>query len=276
MELPEAEVVQRQIAALITSSRFVRLSILTPSYWSNPQRIDVIGRSITSVRRAGKMICIRFSQSSDGRTAALACRFGMTGQVRLHQPSDPIETHTHAVMGFEPGPIELRFRDARRFGRLILLGESDLADWLEKSIGKDPLEMTSEEFTSVVASRSAPIKHLLLNQRVVSGIGNIYSDEALFETGIHPRRPAYRLSGVESRRLLNSLQGLMQRAIAAGGSTFSDFVDVYGRPGSFQAHHRVYGRYGKPCQRCGRILRGVRTPSRTYTYCVRCQAWKTG
>ncbi|HXZ78650.1 MAG TPA: bifunctional DNA-formamidopyrimidine glycosylase/DNA-(apurinic or apyrimidinic site) lyase, partial [Terriglobales bacterium] len=189
---------------------------------------------------------------------------GMTGSVLVTDPAAEIEKHTHLIAKLASGR-ELRFVDPRRFGRLAVGRESFAAP------GTEPLDIAFESFAALFRKRKTPIKSALLNQKLLSGVGNIYADEALSRGGIRPRRRAASLSRAELKKLHTSLRSVLKQAIRAGGSSISDYVDADGQRGRFQFHHRVYGREGQPCQVCKAPIKRVVIAGRSAHYCPKCQ-----
>jgi formamidopyrimidine-DNA glycosylase len=164
----------------------------------------------------------------------------------------------------------LRYTDARRFGRLAYLTKTSLADEL-KNFGADPLEVSADEFASRMQSRRARIKALLLDQRVLRGVGNIYADESLWRARIHPARLGTRLNTKQAKTLRRVLQDILKKAIVMRGSSISDFLDAEGQPGEYQRRHRVYGREGEACYRCDALIRRAIVAGRSSYFCPKCQ-----
>jgi formamidopyrimidine-DNA glycosylase len=193
----------------------------------------------------------------------------MTGQIAPRPAAQPKEKHTHVCLLLDDGR-ELRYTDARRFGRIAYLTETLLAEELLE-FGADPLEVSSEEFVSRIRGRRARIKALLLDQRVLRGVGNIYADESLWKAKIHPARLGMQLSRVEATTLRRVLQEILKKAIVMRGSSISDFLDAEGEPGDYQRHHRAYGREGKKCHRCKSAIRRGIVAGRSSYFCPKCQ-----
>jgi formamidopyrimidine-DNA glycosylase len=187
----------------------------------------------------------------------------MTGRLVVCQPDVEIAKHTHAVVRLASGR-ELRFVDPRRFGRLSVAHGFEAA-------GSEPLEVQFEPFVSLFRGRKTPIKSALLNQKLLSGVGNIYADESLFRSGIRPRRRAASLTREDLRRLYRAVQEVLREAISLGGSSVSDYVDADGEEGFFQLQHRGYGREGEPCLVCKTAIRRVVIAGRSSHYCAKCQ-----
>jgi formamidopyrimidine-DNA glycosylase len=188
---------------------------------------------------------------------------GMTGQLLICNPEQPVENHTHAMVRLASGR-ELRLVEPRRFGRLSVAKGFDAS-------GIEPLEIAPDKFAELFRSRKTPIKSALLNQKLLRGVGNISADESLFRAGIRPRRRTASLSRDELRRLHMALQEVLKEAIALGGSSISDYVDANGDEGFFQLQHRVYGREGEPCLVCKKPVKRVVIAGRSSHYCPKCQ-----
>ena len=216
------------------------------------------GSKVKDVRRHGKFIEIEL----DGGRSFLV-HLGMTGKLLLNSPPGK---HTHAILTLDRGT--LLYDDSRQFGRLEL--STGLPARVQK-LGPEPLEITLSEFAGRLHSRKTRMKALLLNQQFLRGIGNIYADEALFRAGIHPLATAARLRPERIKKLHGAIRAVLREAIAAGGSSVSDYVDVDGRQGSFQVHHNVYQKAGEPCPRCGARIRRILVSQRGTHFCPRCQ-----
>lgn len=187
----------------------------------------------------------------------------MTGSLLVTSADAEVRKHTHAIVRLASGR-ELRFVDPRRFGRMWVTQEF-------QTCGLEPLLAGPEEFAALFHGRKTPIKSALLNQKLLRGIGNIYADESLFRAGIRPRRRAASLTRNELQKLHASIQKVLKEAIAAGGSSVSDYFDVEGEPGLFQMQHRVYGREGKACLVCGTPIKRIVVAGRGTHYCPKCQ-----
>lgn len=260
-ELPEVETVTRSIAPLvgrvIVAAEFRCLRILRGG---DPDRMAVRmqGQRIAAIKRYGKFIVVTLSGGS-----FLLIHLGMTGRLLLGGPTGK---HTHVILTLDQGT--LLFDDSRQFGAF---------EWSEEfparvaRLGPEPLEITPEAFAAKLKRHKTRIKALLLNQRFVRGVGNIYADEALFRAGIHPMALACRLRGDRPRKLYDAMVAVLQEAIAAGGSSISDYVDAQGREGFFQLSHRVYQRTDEPCVTCGAPIKRVLVTQRSSHFCPKCQ-----
>jgi formamidopyrimidine-DNA glycosylase len=235
------------------------------------------GRQIQAVERYGKFMLLRLSQApgsssaanGDAAPAALLVHLGMTGQIAPTPAAQPCEKHTHACFLLDDNR-ELRYTDARRFGRLAYLSAGPLAEEL-RSFGADPLEISVHEFVKQTRSRRARMKALLLDQSFLRGVGNIYADESLWRAKIHPARLGTSLRKEQAAKLHRVLREVLEKAIALRGSSISDFLDAEGQPGEYQQHHRAYGREGEACYRCGAIIRRAIIAGRSSYFCPRCQ-----
>ena len=260
-ELPEVETVARSIAPLV-GRRIISAELRASRVLrgANPDGVarSLEGRKIAGVRRYGKFIVV-----SLGDGGYLTIHLGMTGRLLLGGTPGK---HTHAVLTFDRGV--LLFDDPRMFGCLEWTGE--FPERVAR-LGPEPLEIAFEDFARALKRRRTRIKALLLNQSFVRGIGNIYADEALFRAGIHPLALTHRLRSDRARRLYDAIVEVLSEAIAAGGSSVSDYVDAEGRKGFFQFAHRVYQRTGEPCLNCRRPIRRVLVAQRSSHFCAACQ-----
>jgi formamidopyrimidine-DNA glycosylase len=268
-ELPEVESIAAGLRRTITGLEIVEVELRRTALLRRGRRGDLAalrGQTVTAVRRRGKHLIIECA----GR--ALVFHLKMTGGFQWTVPAEPGDAHTHLVIRFKNAPRELRFRDVRKFGFLLCLPADELAACRElRVLGPEPLEIGAEEFLSRLRARKGRLKSLLLDQTFVAGIGNIYADEMLFEAGIHPLDTAGRLSRPRALRLWAAMRGVLGRAVAAGGSSIRDYRNADGEIGHFQDDHRVYGREGEPCGRCGAPLRRRVIGGRSSHFCPRCQ-----
>ena len=261
-ELPEVETVARSIAPLvgrrILAAEFRGLRVLRggdPEAMAEALR----GRRIAGVRRYGKFILVSLKGGG-----YLVIHLGMTWRLLLGGCAGK---HTHAILTLDRGGI-LLYDDSRQFGRLQYSKEFPQRI---NQLGPEPLEVAFEEFAHALGRRKTRIKALLLNQDFLRGLGNIYADEALFRAGIHPQAIASRIRSGRARRLYQAIHAVLTEAIAAGGSSISDYVDAEGRKGFFQFSHRVYQRTGEACVTCGAAIRRVLVAQRSSHFCPRCQ-----
>src|SRR5580700_9032512 len=288
-ELPEVETIARGLASRVTGD-------VIESVWlgSKPEPLkssasEIVAtlesKRITGVRRVGKHIVFdlqnggpasspvrkkssRKSSKAEqsplpSTSAQWIVHLGMTGRMLVCKSDDALEKHTHAVARLASGR-ELRFVDPRRFGRLSVTQGFAAA-------GSEPLDVGLDRFVELFRGRKTPIKSALLNQKLLSGVGNIYADESLFRAGIRPRRRAASLPRKELSRLYAAIQEVLREAILAGGSSISNYVDADGEKGFFQFQHRVYGRENEPCLVCETPIKRIVIGGRSSHYCPKCQ-----
>jgi formamidopyrimidine-DNA glycosylase len=277
-ELPEVETVARGLQLAVAGRRIVSVTLGKTDFIDDPAALEenLPGRSIERVERFGKFMLMRLSKEAPGRgpdgelgDASLLVHLGMTGHLAPHNAGEPSARHTHVRFLLDDGR-ELRYTDARRFGRMAYLAAENLPAELGR-FGADPLEITEQQFRDLLRAHKSRIKALLLDQSALRGVGNIYADESLWRARTHPMRIAANLSPAESRKLRKALQTILRAAIALRGSSISDFLDAEGEPGEYQRRHRAYGREGKGCYRCKTPIRRVIVAGRSSYFCPKCQ-----
>jgi formamidopyrimidine-DNA glycosylase len=278
-ELPEVEVVARGLARHLAGQRiaglaWARRDIVRGGHIELLDRLT--GRAILSAQREGKAIRI----SLDGHIR-IVVHLGMTGRLLVTPPDSPDEPHTHLRIDLAPCGRQLRYCDPRRFGGIWVVDERRLQAGGPiqgrrlPPVAADPLTMSWPDWRRALA-RGRQIKALLMAQEPISGMGNIYCDEALHRAGIHPLRPANTLSPEEARRLRTAVQRVLREAIRAGGSSISDYRDADNVRGSFQKRHRVYNRTGEPCRSCGTPIERLVVGGRSTHICPACQQLSGG
>ncbi|MBK9170621.1 MAG: bifunctional DNA-formamidopyrimidine glycosylase/DNA-(apurinic or apyrimidinic site) lyase [Bryobacterales bacterium] len=261
-ELPEVETIVRALAPRLTGARIAAASFPCARVLRGPAP-QVIGRVIDDIRRRGKFVLF---QLDDG--TRLEVHLGMTGALLLNRDPGP---YTRATLSFDEQCLQ--YDDIRQFGRIEhCRGQSGRSGVL----GPEPLALDAQTWREHTAGRRGKLKLLLLNQSYLAGLGNIYCDEALFRARLHPDRTMNNLQSAERQRLLQSVQAVLSEAIACHGSSISDYVDPDGRPGSFQERHRVYGRQGHPCPRCGAAIVRILSAQRGTHLCPICQPRSAG
>jgi len=265
-ELPEVETVVRGLRAAVIGDTIESVWIGSRHQPLKSPAAEIVpaleGATIAAVRRMGKHIVIDLS-IGDHPAAHFIVHLGMTGQLVVSRPEADTPKHTHLIAKLASGR-ELRFTDPRMFGKLAVTHEFDPG-------GIEPLDLTLEQFVPLFRRRKTPIKSALLNQQLLRGVGNIYADEALYRAGIRPRRRASSLTHAELQKLYQAVQQVLHEAIAAGGSSVSDYVGATGEPGFFQLQHRVYGREGERCLRCKTAVKRIVISGRSSHYCPKCQ-----
>lgn len=270
-ELPEVETVVRGLQKILPGRRIVEVRLGKTDFIEDPAALEkrLPGSRILSVRRYGKFLVLELESSVEtSGKPALLIHLGMTGQLTTCSADTSIAPHTHAFFALDDGR-ELRYRDPRRFGSMQMISQGDGNPL--GSLGLDPLEATEPEFVAQLDGRHARIKALLLDQTVLRGMGNIYTDESLWRARINPMRLASSLKKPDLRKLYEAVQAILKEAIRLRGSSISDYVDCAGQRGEYQLRHRVYQREGKRCVRCKTTIRRVIVAGRSSYFCPRCQ-----
>ncbi|GAB1530405.1 MULTISPECIES: DNA-formamidopyrimidine glycosylase [Brevibacillus] len=258
-ELPEVETVVRTLRGLVMGKTIERVSVHLARIVRQPDDVEafkslLVGQTIQDIQRRAKFI--QFFLNED----VLVSHLRMEGRYGVYQADDPVEKHTHVVFHFTDG-TELRYRDVRQFGTMDLFpkGKETTVGPLAK-LGVEPLDksFTPEVLGKLLKGRSTKIKPLLLNQECIVGLGNIYVDESLFKAGIHPEKPAGKLTDKEVIRLHESIVSTLHEAVEQGGSSIKSYVNGQGEMGMFQQSLLVYGRKDEACTKCGaEIIRFV-------------------
>lgn len=265
--------VRRALEPVLTGRRLVSVVVTHPRTARRNLGVHEVeerlaGRRVLRVGRRGKFLLIDLEGD-----LTWVLHLGMSGRVRVASPEEEVEPHTHLVVRTDRQE-EVRFIDPRTFGFAAVYTPDERQSALS-SIGRDALEDPpgAEELVERLAGRGAPIKALLLDQRLISGVGNIYADEALHRAGIHPRRPAGSLSLAEAGRLLESVREVLLEGILHNGTSLSDLAYLLpdGRVGEFLDRLRVYGREDQPCLNCGTPLQRTVIAQRSAHYCPTCQ-----
>jgi formamidopyrimidine-DNA glycosylase len=271
-ELPEVETVVRGLREPLVGRRVVGVRFGKTDFIDDPVALGerLPGSKIARVERFGKFITLAMQPLESAQSEFyFFIHLGMTGQLMSRNPYEPVAAHTHAFVELDDGR-ELRYTDARRFGRMLLVAQSE-KEKFHGQLGRDPLEISEKEFVAEFSGRRARVKALLLNQSVLRGMGNIYTDESLWRARIHPARLAANLKPRELKALYKAMQYILSTAIRLRGSSISDYLDAEGFPGAYQQRHRVYGREGKPCPRCRTAIRKVVVAGRGTHFCPKCQ-----
>ena len=269
-ELPEVETIARGLDKRVSGDVIESIWLgRKPEPLKSPAReiAAVLDHTrIAAVRRVGKHIVFDLEpENGRSKPAQWIVHLGMTGRLQVCEPQAEILKHTHAIAKLASGR-ELRFVDPRRFGRLSVVSAAGF-----DAGGIEPLEADLDQFLKLFRGRKTPIKSALLNQKLLSGVGNIYADESLFRAGIRPRRRVSTIPRDPFVKLLASVKQVLKEAIALGGSSISDYVDADGEEGFFQLQHRVYGREGEPCLVCKTPIKRIVIAGRSSHYCPKCQ-----
>ena len=277
-ELPEVETIRLVLSDVLPGKRIKQVHLHETRMLRGQSQSEfksrLKGRRITRLDRRGKFLLIRLDSGS------LLVHLGMSGQIILSSTSQDKDKnllslpdkHTHMILELDSNS-KVYFRDPRMFGRFGLIDESE-EKRLFARLGPEPLspQFTSRSFHSALKGRTASIKSLLLNQKIVAGLGNIYTDETLFRAGLLPHKAGGELTLKETRSLHRAIRRVVKEAVLQGGTSISDFLDPKHRRGTFQLALKVYGREGQPCLKCGEIIHKEIVAQRGTRWCPRCQS----
>ena len=268
-ELPEVETIRTQLEPRLVGRRLELVSILDPRLTRplDPREVaaELEGDRVEAVERRGKYLLLRLDSGS-----SLLVHLRMTGSFGFEST-----THERAVLELENGE-RLVYRDIRRFGTWLVLDAIELDPYLATKNGPEPLgaRFTAAWLAQQLSRRRAPLKAVLLDQRVVAGLGNIYADEALWRARLSPLRPANAVDAEDVPRLHRAIRAALRRGIARQGASLRDYATPDGEAGGMQEEFRVYGREGEPCPRCGTPIAKARVGGRGTWYCPHCQGWQ--
>jgi len=286
-ELPEVETIRRDLDKEVVGKRIKGVDVnglrsIRRYKTKKPFITALDGRKITAVQRKGKYLLVRLDKPAgagdgNGHGDVLVVHLGMSGQLlRAKGPKDPMQKHTHVVLTFTQGG-QLRYVDPRTFGELFVTTMDELEHQVPElaHLGFDPLEdvMSWTTFGELLQSKQTKLKSLLMDQKFVAGIGNIYSDEILFNAGLRYDRSSDSLTSQEVRRLYRAMIETLQEAVKHRGSSLADeqYKDLFGEIGDFQSQHKVYDREGEACRRCRSPIVRVKLGGRSTFLCEQCQ-----
>lgn len=269
-ELPEVETVLRglipHLEQVIIQQAIIRNPLLR---WPIPANLNqcLSAQRIMKLSRRGKYLLMHFPKGT------LILHLGMSGSLRILDHTTPAGIHDHFELVFSNGTL-LRYNDPRRFGAILWTLEEPLSHPLLSSIGMEPLSLdfNGQYLQRRAMHRRTAVKSFIMNSKILAGVGNIYAAEALFLAGIHPNLPVNQLNSPQWDHLAKAIQGILESAIAKGGTTLKDYVNSEGKPGYFSQDLLVYGRAGLACKRCQRILSTSRLNQRSTVFCAHCQA----
>jgi formamidopyrimidine-DNA glycosylase len=269
-ELPEVETVVRDLRPRLVGACFSALVVGKKPLrrrWSPRWKAGIVGRRVREVERRGKWILLDL----DGPW--LVVHLGMTGQFVVTARDEPRKNHTHLVFSLDDGAHELRFRDVRRFGSAVwYASRADIDAFLAgQKLGPEPFAVDPAYWRAALAKTERNLKAILLDQRVVAGVGNIYADESCFAARLHPATRGCDLRRRQAETLRQMIVRVLERAIQLGGSTIRDYVGGSGLMGDYQHEFRVYGRTGEPCCRCRTPIERIVLAGRSTHFCPRCQ-----
>lgn len=268
-ELPEVETTRRGIAPHLQSKTIREVIVRQPRLrWPVPRKLNALlrDRTIERIERRGKYLLLMLANGT------LIIHLGMSGSLRILPCTTPAEKHDHLDIVLQNGQC-LRFRDPRRFGTVLWTREDPLQHKLLKLLGPEPLsdEFGGDYLWQRSRARKIAIKPFIMDSKIVVGVGNIYANEALFLAGIHPKRPAGRISRQRYALLAEAIKQVLHAAIRQGGTTLRDFTSSDGKPGYFRQQLHVYERADQPCKQCGTSLKHTVIGQRSSFYCPQCQ-----
>ena len=267
-ELPEVETTLRGISPSLEGRTVTELTVRNPSLrWPVPDEVHMAeGQRVLGCRRRAKYLLVELERGG------LLVHLGMSGSLRVCDADDAPRKHDHVDIVLDSGRC-IRFNDPRRFGTLLWWDEQPEQHALLRDLGPEPLSeaFSGEHLWRRSRGRRGAVKNFVMDGRVVVGVGNIYASEALFMSGIHPSRPAGRVSLARYEALAAAIRDVLARAIRRGGTTLRDFVNSEGNPGYFAQELLVYEREGNPCLQCGQPIRRKVIGQRSSYYCPRCQ-----
>jgi formamidopyrimidine-DNA glycosylase len=268
-ELPEVETIRRGLNRLIVGRKI--LAIVTDSPKQVRPSLDqvkkvAVGTKIKKIERRAKIIQIFLSNQQ-----ILAIHLKLTGRLLVRKKGTPPDDWQHVTFSLS-GQRELRFCDLRKFGWIKLLKDKKELKKLFSEFGPEPLDsLDLRKFKTILASSSRPVKLVLMDQKKISGIGNIYANDALFLAKIDPRRPSKKISDQEAKKLYQAIEKVLQAGIKYRGASDQYYLDALGKKGAYQEHFLTYGRQGKPCLDCGGTIKKIKLGGRGTFFCPRCQ-----
>lgn len=268
-ELPEVETTRTGIAPHVLGEKIYKVIVRDGRLrWPVPKELkrNITGRAVRDISRRGKYLIFHFDNGS------MLVHLGMSGSLRILTAKVKAEKHDHADFIFESGCI-LRFRDPRRFGSILWTGGDPEQHSLLAALGPEPLgdELSGDYLFRRSRGRAQSVKTFIMDSRIVTGVGNIYANEALFAAGIHPRNQAGKISKARYEKLGAAIKEVLEKAVAKGGTTLRDFVNSAGEPGYFRHELQVYARAGQACVQCRAPIKVQRLGQRSTFYCSRCQ-----
>lgn len=278
-ELPEVETIKKQLNELVPGYQIKDIWFDNPKSLQPTPEVFIDGvksRIIEKIERHGKILifCLRGSN-------VFVVHFKLTGRLLVRKVTDLSDEYVHVILRLEASQasslkppaskIELRFADARKFGFMRLLQKGELTRFLTE-FGPEPLDdLTREKFREILAGTSRKVKEVLMDQKAISGIGNIYANEALWLAKAHPETPADRLSQKQMIELFDSIEKVLKEGLKTGGASDEWYLDAFGAKGKYQEHFKVYGRVGLPCLRCRTPIQRIAVGQRGSFYCPKCQ-----
>ncbi len=276
-ELPEVETIKLGLQQYLVGHKIEKVEIRLPKQFVGDPK-QIMGAKIISVRRFGKGLIIDLSNNF-----SLAIHIKLTGQLIYENESTHAKRHpvkvgtlpgsfTHVIFHFDKN-ARLFYNDIRQFGWIKVLPTNEVLSMpYFKSLGPEPLrDLTLKIFSEILSKRKIPIKLLLMDQKVIAGVGNIYANDALWLSKINPARPSNSLTDEERKRLFDSLETVLKKGLKAGGASEWQYVNALGEAGEYQNFFEVYGKTGKPCKRCGTKIERTKQAGRGTFFCPACQ-----
>jgi formamidopyrimidine-DNA glycosylase len=276
-ELPEVETIKRDLSKLIVGKKILEITTDSPKQVKPSLAVvekAIVGTTIKKIERRAKLLQIFLSNKQ-----ILAIHLKLTGRLLVRKKGTPQDDWQHIIIKLKTqnsklktGDLELRFCDLRKFGWVKLVNSEQLSV-IRNELGIEPLtpEFNLEKFSQVLQSSSRPIKIVLMDQKKIAGIGNIYANDALFLAKIDPRRPAKKINEKEAEKLLRAIEKVLQAGIKYRGASDQYYLDALGRKGAYQEHFLTYGRDGKKCLDCGGEIKRLKIGGRGTFYCPSCQ-----
>lgn len=271
-ELPEVETVRRALEQLVVGATVTDAQVYWPKIINYDEyggvegfERDMRGQTLQAIHRRGKYLLFEWDDY------AWISHLRMEGKFLVVDHQEPRDAYSHVVLSLDDGR-DLRYRDVRKFGRIQMLPKAELKNGVQKlGLGPEPENLTAEYLAGKFARTQRLIKPVLLDQKVLAGVGNIYADEVLFRSHVHPMQPANTLTTSEIKLISESVQAIMSAATAQGGTTIRSYANAYGEAGQFQVALHAYGQAGKPCSRCGTQIEKIKVAQRGTHYCPNCQ-----
>jgi len=268
-ELPEVETIRRDLEKLIVGRKILDIKTNSPKQVQpslTAVKKAIVGTTIKKIQRRAKILQIFFSNGK-----IIIIHLKLTGRLLVRKKGDRVDDWQHITISLDKGK-ELRFADSRKFGWFRLLKDEKELKKVLSDFGPEPFDdLTLPVFQKILGSTSRPVKIVLMDQQRISGIGNIYANEALFLAGIDPRRPADKISKEEGKKVYDSLEKVLKAGIKYRGASDQYYLDALGHKGSYQEHFLVYGRQGKKCFHCSEIIKRISLGGRGTFYCPQCQ-----
>lgn len=269
-ELPEVETIRTDLQKVLVGEKITKIEYKIPKMLQpSPKKFldGVVGKEVLSFSRVAKLLLMHFKE---GGTVALHLK--LSGRLFIRSKSDPEEKYTYVVFNFDNN-LQLRFSEMRKFGYVKYVCDDNEVDVIKKGYGPEPLtkHFTAEYLNGVLKKTTRAIKVVIMDQKKIGGIGNIYADEALWYAKIHPERKANSLSKAEVKALFKNINLVIKQGIQDRGTTVDSYVDAYGAKGSHSQRLQVFRRDKQPCPRCGTIIKKIRVGGRGTHFCPTCQ-----